>query len=219
MGNSAAAGAQGGAARVIVVHGLWMNGLETTLLRQRLAAEGFSPQVFRYPSTQTDLGVVTASLAEFITAQGPGVHLVGHSLGGLIVLETLQSRPELRVGRAVLLGSPVRGSSVARTLAAWPAGRALLGSLASVELARHHQRRWQGPGELGVIAGTLAAGLGRIVTHLPGPSDGTVSVEETHIEGASAQLLLEVSHTGMLFSSAVASATAGFLRQGHFAAH
>ena len=43
------------------------------------------------------------------------------------------------------------------------------------------------------------------------PNDGTVCVDETALSGASAQLVLDVSHTGMLLSSAVAAATVQFL--------
>lgn len=202
--------------RVIVVHGLWMNGLETALLRQRLAAQGFSPEVFRYPSTRASLDEVVEALTQRLARMPFGSHVVGHSLGGLMALETLTRRPSLLSGRAVLLGSPVRGSLAAQGLAAWPLGRALLGERAAAELLHPREPRWPGPGELGVLAGTLAAGLGRVVASLPEPNDGTVAVEETGVEGAKDVLTLDVSHTGMLFSHAVADAVGRFLRTGRF---
>ena len=51
---------------------------------------------------------------------------------------------------------------------------------------------------------------------LPLPNDGTVCVEETDLEGAHARLVLDVSHTGMLLSSAVVAATVQFLATGSF---
>jgi hypothetical protein len=48
------------------------------------------------------------------------------------------------------------------------------------------------------------------------PSDGTVLVEETDLPGATAQLRLPVSHTGLLFSAEVARQVAAFLRNGRF---
>jgi hypothetical protein len=69
---------------------------------------------------------------------------------------------------------------------------------------------------LGVIAGDLGFGLGRLVGTLGGPSDGTIMVEETELDGATDRLVLRVSHTGMLFSAAVARAAGAFLRSGRF---
>src|SRR4029453_14071896 len=48
---------------VVVVHGLWLNGLEFFLLRERLEAAGFAPAVFRSPSTQASPTAATAGAA------------------------------------------------------------------------------------------------------------------------------------------------------------
>jgi pimeloyl-ACP methyl ester carboxylesterase len=202
---------------VVVVHGLWMNGLESFLLRNRLAEAGFSPSVFHYPSTQSQLPQIAEQLAIGLRAFGGGpVHLVGHSLGGLVILETLECHGPLPEGRAVLLGSPVRGSRAARAIADWPFGPQLLGRLAATELVRTQERSWSGPRELGVIAGSRSHGMGRIFADLPVPNDGTVCVDETRLPGATAQIVLEVSHTGMLISQPVADATGRFLATGSF---
>ncbi len=70
--------------------------------------------------------------------------------------------------------------------------------------------------DLGVIAGNLARGVGRLWGTLEGPSDGTVLVAETQLVGAEDHLVLPVSHTGMVFSKAVASAAGRFLSTGKF---
>jgi len=78
------------------------------------------------------------------------------------------------------------------------------------------ERRWDGLRDLGVIAGDLGLGLGRLVGTLEGASDGTVLVEETQLEGAVDRIILRVSHTGMLFSAEVAHEAAVFLSTGRF---
>ena len=201
---------------VIVVHGLWMNGLESFLLRDRLKGAGFAPSVFRYPSMHASLAQVTAALAARLRAAGETAHVVAHSLGGLVALETLQGEGELPPGRTVLLGSPVQGSRAASAIARWSLGPQLLGSLAIAELARARDRRWRGPREIGLIAGSRSAGLGRVFADLPQPNDGTVCVDETELPGATARVVLDVSHTGMLLSQAVAAATNRFLAHGSF---
>lgn len=193
-----------------------MNGLESFLLRDRLAKAGFAPAVFRYPSMNSTLAGVTAALAARIRAHAGPVHLIGHSLGGVVVLETLEREGELPPGRTVLLGSPVMGSRTARSIAAWSVGPQLLGGLAVAELARERERHWRMPREIGLIAGCRSAGLGRVFAQLPQPNDGTVCVDETALPGASAHRIHDVSHTGMLFSQAVANSTCYFLEHGSF---
>jgi pimeloyl-ACP methyl ester carboxylesterase len=193
-----------------------MNGLESFLLRDRLAKAGFAPSVFRYPSMNSTLTDVTAALAARLRSFEGTVHLVGHSLGGVVVLETLERELDLPPGRIVLLGSPVRGSRAARSISAWSVGPLLLGALAVAELARERDRNWSLPREIGLIAGCRSAGLGRVFADLPQPNDGTICVDETKLPGATAQIVLDVSHTGMLVSSAVAGAVGRFLIGGTF---
>jgi hypothetical protein len=69
---------------------------------------------------------------------------------------------------------------------------------------------------LGVMAGSRALGLGRLLGPLGEPSDGTVLVSETHIEGAKAHLTLPTTHSGMMYSPVVAQKTAAFLQEGRF---
>lgn len=200
---------------VVVVHGLWLNGLETFLLRDRLRHAGYAPDVFRYPSMHATLAEVTAALAERLR-RFEAVHVVGHSLGGVVAYETLAGQADLPPGRAVLMAAPVQGSRAARAVAHRWYGPPMLGPLALAELARERDSRWRSPRELGVVAGSRSAGLGRVFADLPQPNDGTVCLDETEVPGATARVVHEVSHTGMLASAAVAQSVAGFLREGRF---
>jgi pimeloyl-ACP methyl ester carboxylesterase len=201
---------------VLVVHGLWMNGLETLWLRRRLEARGYAPQPFSYHSLHADADEVVAALGAQIAALPPPVHLVGHSLGGLLLLKLFERMPAQPPGRVVLLGSPVNGSCAAAAVARWPVGPAVLGRLALNELVGERQSAWMVERELGVIAGSLSAGIGRFVSDLPEPNDGTVAVEETRLEGMTDHVVLPVTHTGMLASAEVADRTARFLATGRF---
>jgi pimeloyl-ACP methyl ester carboxylesterase len=196
-----------------------LNGLESFLLRDRLTKAGFAPSVFPYPSMNSSLTDVTAALAARLRSFDGTVHMVGHSLGGVIVLETLERETGLPPGRTVLLGSPVQGSRAVRSIAAWSVGPQLLGALAVAELARERNRSFSLPREIGLIAGCRSAGLGRVFADLPQPNDGTICVDETRLSGAAEHLILDVSHTGMLLSSSVAASLVQFLNSGSFRQH
>ena len=81
---------------------------------------------------------------------------------------------------------------------------------------RPQERQWRGGRDLGVIAGDLGVGLGKLLGRMEAPNDGTVWVRETELPGATDRLRVAVSHSGMVFSQAVARQTAAFLRDGRF---
>ena len=203
---------------VVYVHGLWLQGHEAFLLRRRLgAALGAETRSFAYSSIGAGLAEnATALYRRLVEIRAETIHLVAHSYGGLIVLELFESVTEaLPPGRIVLLGSPVQGSQSARRLAGLPLGRSLMGR-ATEPLGTPRERRWDGARELAVIAGNLPVGIGRLLGPMGAPNDGTVLVRETALPGASRQLLLQVSHSGMPFSATVARQTAQFLVTGRF---
>lgn len=208
-----------GAMRAVVfVHGLWFNGIEATLLRRRLARTLSARDCnFPYRSVRDPLEASAAALGRFAAALGAArLDLVGHSLGGLVILRMLQLGVRLPPGRAVLLGSPIQGSRAAESLARWSIGRSVLGrAIAEGVLA---QPFWSAGGsrEIGVIAGRAGIGLGRLVARLDGPNDGVVRVEETRLAGARDHLVVGANHAGLLFARDVAAQTAVFLQQGRF---
>ncbi len=191
-----------------------MRGLTLVPLARRLRAQGFVPHRFDYASLFHGPAPSVDRLAARLFALAPGpVHLVGHSLGGLIALETLASYHGLPPGRVVCLGSPLAGSSAARGLAMnhlspflGRSARLLKSGLGGLPPGR----------EVAVVAGSRAAGLGRFFAGFDGPNDGTVAVWETRLPGLAGHRVLPVSHTGLIFSEAAARLAAGFLRDGRF---
>ncbi|HEY5810114.1 MAG TPA: alpha/beta fold hydrolase [Povalibacter sp.] len=206
-------------ATVILVHGLWMSGFELGVLKRRLETSGpFSATAFSYPSMTGSMNDHVKSLIEFARGQRTQqLHFVGHSLGGLVILKALQLTDDLPPGRAVLLGTPVQGSRAASGVARWvPFGKSLLGAAVNEEIIECAPREWAGRREIGVIAGSMGMGLGRLFAELKADHDGTVLVDETRLPGARDHVVLSTSHTGMLFSADVADQAAHFLRRGVF---
>jgi pimeloyl-ACP methyl ester carboxylesterase len=228
---------------VVYVHGLWLPGGESFLLRRRLSrALGAESRVFSYPSVRGNITESAEALGRYLQKiPADTLHLVAHSMGGLLILKLFElgvvtggpvaamagplPAPPLPAGgvvlppgRIVLTGSPVRGSESARRLVRAPFGfgRVLLGRVAAEALLSRGERQWTGGRDLGVIAGEMGVGLGRLLGRLEGPNDGTVLVEETDLPGATDQLRLRVSHSGMVYSPEVARQIAVFLREGRF---
>jgi len=206
-------------ATVILVHGLWTPSVVCSLHAHWLAQRGYRTLRFGYPSVRRTLAENAESLRRCVAATGASdIHLVGHSLGGLLILEMLGQAEAPRVQRVVLLGTPCLGSHCAQRLAAVKGMPALLGRSIMQWLARPSDAAPRRPTTVavGVIAGTRSVGLGRIVPELPQPNDGVVTLAETRLPNASDFLALPLAHSQLLASRSCALQIASFLDSGRF---
>jgi len=205
---------------VILVHGLWMRAFTLAALHRRLEREGYKVHFFDYASVLSEHDASIDKLVELVrsievTDDPPGrIHFVCHSLGGLMALRALRKLPDLAPGCAVCIGSPLRGSAIARSVAQLPGGSFFIGKNLSVLLEGFE--RWNGKRPVGAIAGRLPFGLGLVFGALPMPHDGTVSVEETQLPGLTDHIVVPATHTGLLFSDEAAAQTVAFLRNKRF---
>jgi pimeloyl-ACP methyl ester carboxylesterase len=203
---------------IVIVHGLWMTGLELGVLQHRLRTEhGFEPSIFSYPSITGTMAEHVASLHGFVQShKSERLHLVGHSLGGIVILKMLEAHNDIPPGRVVCLASPMQGSRAVDGIARWPFARAALGAAICDEVLSIKQRHWDGRRDVGIIAGSLSIGIGRLFADFQELSDGTLLVSETKLDGAQDHLVMPVSHTGIVFSAEAAAQVAKFLRDGRF---
>jgi pimeloyl-ACP methyl ester carboxylesterase len=192
------------------------------LVRHRLRKEyHFRAEMFGYPSMRRTLDENAHSLAEHIgKRQFDSVHLVGHSLGGVVALRMLALHPDTPVGRVVCLGSPLRGSRSATRLRKKRWGRRMVGNSVKAGVIDESADSWSLDAcrsfEIGVIAGTLPMGLGRVLGRFSEDSDGTVAVSETRLPGLKDHLCMPVSHSGLAVSRDVTDQVAAFLMRGEF---
>jgi len=107
---------------VVLVHGLAAHRLVMGTLARALSRSCRRVVNWGYPSLWSPIGrqaeKLAALLAE-IEADHPGarIHLVGHSMGGIIARLALARRLPVRFGRLVMIAPPNRGSHVATRLA------------------------------------------------------------------------------------------------------
>jgi pimeloyl-ACP methyl ester carboxylesterase len=203
---------------VILVHGLWMPALALLPLQRRLAARGYRVRRFAYPSWRGNLAAHLAALGRHVAdSAGERVHLVGHSLGGLLILSMLARTKGARVGRVVLMGSPCMGCHCAATLLARPWLAPLVGPTLAEWLAAPRPMLPSAV-DIGLVVGTRSLGVGRLIPGMPRPNDGIVAVSETALPEARDRVVLDINHSGMLLSPSCAAQVASFLGSGRFSA-
>lgn len=107
---------------VLLVHGYAGTDAVWSALRSTLRDAGFGHIVsLSYNSFATDPvdvsgELIRRALQAIETSRAPGIHLVGHSLGGLIVRHALADSPALAglAATAITIASPHRGARLAR---------------------------------------------------------------------------------------------------------
>ena len=200
---------------IVLVHGLWNRGWSMTAMARRLRTRGHHVLVFSYPTRGDCLDGHGDQLHDYISANtAEEIHLVGHSMGGLVILNLLSRYDDLPPGRVVLMGTPVKGSAAVKRLQKLPGQKLLFGKVRD-SLLKGFQ--YTPPGrETGVICGTRALGFGQIAGRHSEPNDGSVTVSETQIKGLKDSIELAVAHSEMLVSAEVAHQLEQFLLQGEF---
>jgi len=203
---------------IVFVHGAIVPGHEMGLLRRRLKRHGYGVRQFHWKSITGPLDENLDRLGRFLAAtEADTLHVVGHSMGGVLARLLFERAPDPRPGRIVAIGSPLTDCWTGRRFGAlhpklpWLAGRAV-----QDYLAQEIDPVWRGPRDFGVLAGTYPIGIGSLFPDLPSPSDGVVLLKETRLEGIKAHVTFRLNHFAMLFSRRCAAAVARFLERGSF---
>ncbi len=199
--------------RIILIHGLYMNRLAMKPLASVCHQHHFETTLFAYPSMLDTVAEHAAKLTRYIQLQKLPCAIIAHSLGGVVTKYALEQTPDLPITHVVALGVPFKGAEVVSVLQKLRLGK-LIGRVER-DLLPHEESAWQHSASLGLVTGTSSVGLGRLLLGKVS-GDGTVSTEESLIEGYTDHVALPYSHTGMLFQSEVAKQAVHFIQNERF---
>lgn len=205
----------------MLLHGLGRTDRAMRPLATRLTDAGFDVHNLRYPSRKETPEALLAEVTSRIDAccaDAPVLHLVGHSLGGILIRAYVARQHPDNLGRVVLLAPPNHGSEIVDAVGDWAAFEALLGPTA-VQLGTGPDslpNRLPPPDyDVGVIAGTDTVNpVGSLI--IPGEDDGMVSLESTRLDAMTDFLAVPRSHAFIMTSDDVAGQVEHFLRHGAF---
>lgn len=189
--------------RIIILHGLYMHGLVMQPLSQKLRKLGYETQVLSYNTVAIDESSLFDSIDHSLNPLTTNV-LVGHSLGGLMIKRYLANRKPSTslISHVVAIGSPLKGASIVGRIQDLGLG-AILGNSPHHGLNKHDDA-WAFPQKLGSIAGTMPIGARPLLIRNDNTmSDGTVTVEETRLDGMQDHIEVKQTHTSLIYNTFV----------------
>ncbi|WP_270944848.1 triacylglycerol lipase [Vibrio parahaemolyticus] len=202
--------------KIIILHGLYMHGLVMLPLSQKLRKLGYETQVISYNTVAIDESLLFDSIDHSLNPLTANV-LVGHSLGGLMIKRYLANRKPTTslISHVVAIGSPLKGASIVGRIQDLGLG-AILGNSPHHGLNKHDDA-WAFPQKLGSIAGTVPIGARPLLIRNDNTmSDGTVTVEETRLDGMQDHIEVKQTHTSLIYNTFVPQQIDHFIRTDYF---
>ncbi len=208
-------------ASVVLVHGMARSARSMAVLAIDLRRRGFRVVNVNYPTGPYDVdGLVERYVAPAVArcSRSSPIHVVTHSLGGILIRAYLQRNQLPEGSRIVMLAPPNQGSEVAEFVRRWPVYRWLMG--------RVGQQLGTGPEGFVHRLRTIDAEIGVIAANrswqpwfsllLPGEDDGTVSVASTRLPEMRDFIIVETSHSLIMVRRRVRRQVRYFLVHGQF---
>ena len=193
---------------MLIAHGWLGHAFQFRPLARRIAEAGFDVTVLSYPTMFAPFEVaVDRARRAALGAAGAPLHLVGFSMGGL-VMRALTAEDPPGLASLLLIGTPNAGSPMA-DLAGRFAPTPALRRLATTAPALPEPTGIP----VGCIVGSRRGPLGFVFGE---DNDGRVAVSSALSVAYRDARIIPVSHTAMPYARQTADLTVRFLQDGHF---
>ncbi|GJE54172.1 MULTISPECIES: esterase/lipase family protein [Methylobacterium] len=208
---------------VVLLHGTVRRAASMGRIEQAFRAAGYATLNLDYPARQASLGVIAGMLSpeiETFTTRISRLHVVTHSMGGLVARALITRHRPRNLGRVVMLAPPNGGSEVADALHRLRPYRRFFGPSGAQLVTRRSEglARLLGTVDypLGIIAADRSLYPLESLFLLPGPNDGRVTVARTRVPGMSGHITLHTTHPMMMWNRRVIREALHFVREGRF---
>lgn len=208
---------------VVLVHGLWRSGSAMRGIAQDLEHFGYQTVTVDYPSTSASIPelsqtYIAPAVAQCEAAQATHIHMVTHSMGGILVRQYLQTHRLPEGSRVVMMSPPNQGSKLSQYFADHGWYRALVGPAGSSLTKREDgiiPLLQPIPEPVGIVAAYRSWSLWPSAW-LPSPNDGTVSLENMVLAEMDDFVLVEAGHAMMRYDDETRQRIREFLAAGKF---
>lgn len=200
---------------VVLIHGLAGSPWTLSTLESALEDDGYRTLSFAYSAKDESLRSISSRFQDFVkdSVKTRRYHLVGFSLGNIVIRASMKDGLRSGLGRAVMIAPPNRSVGLARQfkdccIYSWIAGEA------GQKLAdkSFYESLPTPTVEFGVIAGDCGTCLS-----YDKANDGIVPVEATKLAGMKDWVVIRASHPGLRRHDLTVKHCRSFLKSGEFA--
>ncbi|MCF7803852.1 MAG: hypothetical protein K9N46_00935 [Candidatus Marinimicrobia bacterium] len=206
---------------VVLLHGALKTAYSMKRLQNMFENEGYLTFNWDYDSRDYTVEENAAKLDSILRGQDyleHRIHFVTHSMGGIIIRYYLEKYPPPHPGRFVMIAPPNQGSLIADELQEFPPFRWLYKKnvdYLTTGADAFAPNAGIPPVEFGIIAGGTGGKYG-YAWYLPGDDDGTISVEQTKLNGAQDFILVHAIHANIMMQDQTLRQSLHFIENGHF---
>jgi pimeloyl-ACP methyl ester carboxylesterase len=201
---------------VVLLHGIFRSAHSLKWMGGQIAGDDAIAISMDYPSTQISIPAA-AEYLDSVLSNLDGIdeiHLVTHSMGGLVVRAYLAEHRDPRIRRLVMIAPPNQGAEMADLLKRNLLFRGLFGPSGQQLSTEGLIPTLPTPNiEFAIIAGARGTDTGWNLL-IPGDDDGTVTVASTKLVGAADFATVPTIHTFLIGEPAVAEMARRFITEG-----
>ena len=201
-------------ATIVLLHGQGRTRLSMLVLGKRFRSAGFQTLNFPYNQTIHSLDEISGQLVEFIgrKVKTSDYHLIGHSLGNVIIRNAFRKDYPAGLGKIVMLAPPNQPAHLAKRLKKNLIYRVFTGDSGQKLSEEKFYRELPIPT---VPFGVIAGDKGQSLTFSE-PNDGVVTVGSTKLEGMADWILLHHGHTFIMNCKDTFEHCVRFIESGRF---
>ena len=199
---------------IILLHGQGRTRLSMVILGKRFRSAGYQTLNFPYNQTTDSLDEISGQLIEFIRkkVKTSNYHLIGHSLGNVIIRNAFRKEYPDGLGKIVMLAPPNQPAHLAKRLKKNPVYRKFTGDSGQKLSEEEFYRDLPVPT---VPFGVIAGDKGQSLTFSE-PNDAVVTVESTKLEGMADWILLHHGHAFIMNCKDTFEHCQHFIERGRF---
>lgn len=206
---------------VVLLHGLARTTSSMHKMETALNSAGYTVHNLGYDSrhqTVEELALDVTEQIEKVTSNASQIHIVTHSLGGILVRQIQATTPLAKLGRVVMLSPPNAGSEVVDRIGHWWLFKKLNGP-AGQQLGTDHTSLVNQLGkidfECGVITGDRSINWINSLM-IPGKDDGKVSITSAKVQGLADYKVVHATHPYIMKKKSVIVDVIHFLQTACF---
>lgn len=208
---------------IVLLHGMGRSAWSMKRLEWTFRKLGYEVTNLDYPSQKLPIEKLTEKhlyplFTQLQSQQPTRIHVVTHSLGGILLRHYLTTHTITNLGNVVMLAPPNQGSELADRLQRFALARRFVGPCLSqlgIDTKSIPLKLGAVEFSLGVIAGTRTLNPLFSAT-LTGRDDGKVSVASTRVAGMRDHLEVPSSHTWLMWRKSIIAQTVHYIRHGSF---